>query len=94
MAWNVTVSSCVIGSTNSRSFLSRSLNTSGIEYLPVAFQSSAGVRTGIEISCEPIASISSRMIWTIFSCTRQPSGRKVHTPALTWRRNAPRTSSL
>src|SRR5262245_24746489 len=60
----------------------------------VAFQSSAGVRTVIEISCDPIASIASRMIWTTFSWTRQPSGRNVHRPALTWRMKAPRTSSL
>src|SRR5207244_1911025 len=35
-----------------------------------------------------------RMIPTIFSWTRQPSGRNVHSPALTWRMYAPRTSSL
>src|SRR5262245_57714735 len=34
------------------------------------------------------------MIWTIFSCTRQPSGMQVKTPALTCRMNPPRTSSL
>src|SRR4249920_2181667 len=45
-------------------------------------------------SCAPIASISSRMIPTTFSWTRQPSGRNVQTPALTWRMKAPRTSSL
>ena len=36
----------------------------------------------MSISCPPIASISSRMIWTTFWCTRQPSGRNVQTPAL------------
>ncbi len=34
----------------------------------------------MSISWPPIASISSRMIWTTFWCTRQPSGRNVHTP--------------
>ena len=48
----------------------------------VASHSSRGVRTGMSISCPPIASCSSRMIWTTFWCTRQPSGRNVQTPAL------------
>ena len=39
----------------------------------------------MSISWPPIASISSRMICTTFWCTRQPSGRNVQTPALTWR---------
>ena len=60
----------------------------------VAFQSSTGVRTGISISWQPIASISSRMICSIFRCTRQPSGRNVQMPAPTWRMKPPRTSSL
>ena len=33
---------------------------------PVSCQSSSGVRTGMSISCAPIASISSRMICTTF----------------------------
>src|SRR5437667_1487948 len=61
---------------------------------PLASQSSAGVSTGASISWAPIASISSRMIWTIRWCTRQPSGRKVQTPAESWRMKPPRTSSL
>ena len=48
----------------------------------------------MSISCPPIASISSRMICTTFWCTRQPSGRNVQTPALTWRMYPPRTRSL
>ena len=48
----------------------------------------------MSISCAPIASISSRMICTTFWWTRQPSGRNVQTPALTWRMKPPRTSSL
>ena len=79
------VSSCVIGSTKRSLFRSVNLKTSGYSYRPVASQSSAGVSTGISISWAPMASISSRMIWTTFSWTRQPSGRNVHTPVLTWR---------
>ena len=52
---------------------------------PVVSHSSAGVSTGICISCAPIASISSRMICSTLRCTRQPSGMNVHRPALTWR---------
>ena len=48
----------------------------------------------MSISWPPIASISSRMICSTFWCTRQPSGRNVQTPALTWRMYPPRTSSL
>ena len=61
---------------------------------PVFSQSSAGVSTGISISWPPIASISSRMTWTTFSWTRQPSGMKVQMPGDTWRMKPPRTSSL
>src|SRR5437870_1536884 len=61
---------------------------------PLASQSSAGVSTGASISWAPIASISSRMIPTIRWCTRQPSGRKVQTPAESWRMKPPRTRSL
>ena len=61
---------------------------------PLVSQSSAGVSTGISISCPPIASISSRMICSIRRWTRQPSGRNVHKPAETWRMKPPRTSSL
>ena len=61
---------------------------------PVASQSSAGVSTGISISCAPIASISSRMICSTLRWTRQPSGRNVQRPAVTWRMKPPRTSSL
>src|SRR5207247_148323 len=65
-----------------------------LEARPVASQSSTGVGTGISISWPPIAFISSRMICSIFRWTRQPRGRNVQTPALTWRMNPPRTSSL
>src|SRR6185295_4810267 len=41
----------------------------------------------------PIAFCSSRMIRTAFSCTRQPSGRKVQRPAAVCRMKPPRTSS-
>ncbi len=52
---------------------------------PDCSQSSAGVSTGMNISCAPIAFISSRTICAAFSCTRQPSGRNVQMPAATWR---------
>ena len=42
---------------------------------------SAGCSTGISISWPPIASISSRTIWTTRWCTRQPAGSHVHSPA-------------
>ena len=61
---------------------------------PVASQSSAGVRTGMKISCAPKASSSSRMICSIFRWTRQPRVMNVQRPALTWRMKPPRTSSL
>src|SRR5712691_6894990 len=48
----------------------------------------------MNISCAPIASISSRMICSIFRWTRQPSGRNVHNPEPVWRMKPPRTSSL
>ena len=38
----------------------------GMTMRPDVSHSSAGVKTGQSISCEPIASISSRMIWTTF----------------------------
>src|SRR5579862_2658875 len=60
---------------------------------PVCSQSSIGVSTGISISWPPIASISSRMICSTFWCTRQPRGRKLQSPAPTWRMKPPRTSS-
>ena len=47
---------------------------------PVASHSSAGVSTGIDISCPPIASISSRITRTTFSWIRQPAGRNVQSP--------------
>ena len=84
-AWNVTVSSCVIGSTYSRPLRSVTWKTSGMPMRPVVSHSSAGVSTGMSISCAPIASISSRMICSTLRWTRQPSGMNVHTPALTWR---------
>ncbi len=84
-AWNVTVSSCVSGSTYLRPARSLRWKISGIPIRPVVSQSSAGVSTGISISCPPIASISSRMICSTLRCTRQPSGMNVHRPALTWR---------
>ena len=37
----------------------------------------------MNISCPPIAFISSRTIWTTFSWTRHPSGRNDQKPALT-----------
>src|SRR5215213_7607395 len=67
---------------------------SEIAIRPVVSQSSAGVRTGISISCPPIASISSRMICSILRWTRQPSGVNDQSPAETWRMNPPRTRSL
>ncbi len=94
LAWKVTVSSCVSGRMKWRSLRSVTWKISGIPSRPVASQSSAGVSTGISISWPPIASISSRMIWTIFSWTRQPSGMYVQSPAETWRMKPPRTSSL
>src|SRR5438552_10180148 len=48
----------------------------------------------MSISWPPRPSISSRMICSIFWCTRQPSGRNVQTPPVTWRTKPPRTSSL
>ena len=63
-------------------------------YRPDVIQSSAGVSTGAYISCAPIASISSRTICSTLRCTRQPSGRNVQRPALSWRMKPPRTSSL
>ena len=60
---------------------SLSLNSSGMPIRPVASHSSAGVSTGIRISCAPKASSSSRMICSTFRCTRQPSGRNVQRPA-------------
>ena len=47
---------------------------------PVVSHSSAGVSTGANHSCAPIASSSSRMICSIFRCTRQPSGVNVQMP--------------
>ena len=61
---------------------------------PVFSHSSAGASTGISISCPPIPSISSLITCTIFSCVFQPAGRKLHSPALTWRIIPARTSSL
>ena len=84
-AWNVNVSSCVSGRTNRRPLRSVRWKISGILSRPVASQSSTGVSTGISISWPPIASISSRMICSTFRWTRQPSGRNVQRPALTWR---------
>ena len=48
----------------------------------------------MSISSPPIAFISSRMIWTTFSCTRQPAGSHVHSPAPSCRIMPARTSSL
>ena len=53
---------------------------SGILSRPVASHSSIGVSTGANHSCEPIASISSRMICSTLRCTRQPSGVNDHRP--------------
>src|SRR5215218_5202986 len=61
---------------------------------PERSHSSAGVSTGASISCAPKLPSSSRMTSAIFWWTRQPSGRNVQTPAMTWRMNPPRTSSL
>ena len=93
-AWKVIVSSCENGRTKSRPFRSFRWKMIGTVMRPVFSQSSAGVSTGQSISWPPIAFISSRMICSIFMCTRQPSGMKVHRPAPTWRMKPPRTSSL
>ena len=42
---------------------------------PLSCQISAGCMTGMSISWQPMASISSRMICSIFCMTRQPAGR-------------------
>ena len=42
---------------------------------PLSCQISAGCSTGMSISWQPMASISSRMICSIFCMTRQPAGR-------------------
>ena len=67
---------------------------SGIRRRPVVSQSSAGVSTGANHSCAPIASISSRMICSTFRCTRHPSGVNDQRPADTCRMKPARTSSL
>src|SRR4051794_16805009 len=79
---------------NRRPARSCSWKSSGILSRPVASHSSTGVSTGANHSCEPIASISSRMICSTLRCTRQPSGVNDHRPALTCRMNPARTSSL
>ncbi len=61
-AWNVIVSSWESGRTKARPPRSCSLKSSGMTMRPDVSHSSAGVKTGQSISCEPIASISSRMI--------------------------------
>src|SRR5918998_3918207 len=50
--------------------------------------------TGISSSWPPAEFISSRMICTTFSCTRQPAGRNDHKPAPSWRTSPARTISL
>ena len=42
---------------------------------PLSCQISAGCMTGMSISWQPMQSISSRMICSIFCMTRQPAGR-------------------
>ena len=71
----MTASSWVIASTIGDPLRSSSLNSSPIAYRPVFSQASAGCSTGISISWQPIASISSRMIASTFRCTRHPAGR-------------------
>src|SRR5919198_3890281 len=46
----------------------------------------------MNISWPPMAFISSRMIWSTFRCTRQPSGRYDQRPAPVCRMKPPRTS--
>ena len=50
--------------------------------------------SGMSISPQPIASISSRTIWAAFWWTRQPAGSQLHSPAPTCRASPARTSSL
>ena len=61
---------------NGRPPRSAKRKSSGIVIRPVFSHSSDGAITGMNISWPPIASISSRMIETIFSWTRHPAGRK------------------
>ena len=93
-AWNVNVSSWVSGRTKRRPLRSVTWKISGILSRPVASQSSTGVSSGARNSWPPIASISSRMICSTLRWIRQPSGRYVQSPALTWRTKPPRTRSL
>src|SRR3954470_22140863 len=83
-----------MASTSSASRRARSLKTSSMPYRPLRFHSSAGVMTGMSISWQPIASISSRTICSTLRCTRQPAGSHVHSPAPTWRTSPARTMSL
>src|SRR6266540_3203789 len=46
----------------------------------------------MNISCAPIAFISSRTIWTTFWCTRHPCGSYDHRPTAVCRMKPPRTS--
>src|SRR3954452_155182 len=50
--------------------------------------------TGMSISWQSIAAISSRTIWAAFWCARQPAGSHDHRPAPTWRARPARTISL
>ena len=69
-------SSWVMARHMSRSFRSLSRNISGpmASQRPLSRQISAGCRTGMLISCPPMAFISSRMIRFTRSSTRWPSG--------------------
>src|SRR3954470_12936410 len=92
--WKVSVSSCDSARMSSASRRSRSLKSSSMTKRPERFHSSAGVMTGMSISPQPIASISSRTIWAAFWCTRQPAGSQLHSPAPPWRASPARTISL
>ena len=93
-AWNVIVSSCDSGRTNGRPAPSVRLEDRRGSRSARCLPELRRREDGQSISCPPIAFISSRMIWTTFWCTRQPSGRNVHSPAPTCRMKPPRTRSL
>ena len=67
---------------------------SGILSRPVASQSSTGVSTGREqlLAADRVHLLADDLL--DLAVDRQPSGRYVHSPALTWRMKPPRTSSL
>src|SRR3954452_940500 len=92
--WKVSVSSCDSARTSSASRRSRSLKSSSMTKRPERFHRSAGVMTGMSISPQPIAAISSRTICDTFWCARQPAGSHDQRPAPTWRTRPARTISL